>query len=179
VTTTHRIQHHVSALGATLAVIGATLGLAVAAGGTSTATLKSNSITNYPHVLANSKSHEFYVLSDEKGAKLHCTGGCLSTWIPLTVSTSTTKVTKGSGVDGTIGFVKRSSTKKQVTFNGYPVYTYVYDSGANQSNGEGQQSNGGTWYLVRATATNASGTPVKSPSGGGTTTTTSGGGGGW
>jgi len=46
-----------------------------------------------------------------------------------------------------------------VTFNTYPIYTYIGDSGPNQSNGEGVPSNGGVWHLVHASAKSAGATP--------------------
>lgn len=145
---------------------------------------------NVPHfagALVNQSSHSLYVLSSERGGALRCTGSCLSSWLPLEVSTSTTTVSLGAGVKGKVGFVARGKSKKQVTFNTYPLYTFVGDSGARQSHGEGIKALGGTWTLVRSTATTAAATPFSAsapptttptnppPS---TTTTSPGGGGG-
>lgn len=131
------------------------------------------SVPHFAGALVNQSSHSLYVLSSEKGGALKCAGACLSTWVPLEVSTSTTSVSLGAGVKGKIGFVARGKSKKQVTFNSYPLYTFAGDSGARQSHGEGVKALGGTWTLVRAAATTASATPFaasapKSP----TTTTT-------
>jgi predicted lipoprotein with Yx(FWY)xxD motif len=121
--------------------------------------LKSDNVKGYSGVLANTSGRTLYVLSTEKNAKLHCVRHCLTTWPPLLVKTATTSVTLGAGVKGKIGFVKRSATKKQVTFNSYPVYVYSGDTGALQSNGEGIAANGGTWTMVHASATTVPGTP--------------------
>jgi predicted lipoprotein with Yx(FWY)xxD motif len=138
-----------------------------ALGATTVATLSSAASptvgsANVPHfagALVNQSSRSLYVLSDERGGKLHCTTSCLSSWLPLEVSTSTKTVSLGAGVKGKIGFVARGKSKKQVTFNSYPLYTFVGDSGARQSHGEGIQAFGGTWTLVRSTATSAAATP--------------------
>ncbi|HUY16771.1 MAG TPA: hypothetical protein VMV11_04320, partial [Acidimicrobiales bacterium] len=95
----------------------------------------------------------------------------------LLVKSSVTKVSLGAGVKGKIGFVKRSKTMKQVTFNSFPVYTYQGDSGKLQSNGEGITADGGTWTLVKAKASSAGATAYAKSASGNTTTTTSGGGG--
>ena len=74
---------------------------------------------------------------------------------------------------GKISHVTRG-TKWQVTYNGWPVYTFIGETGPAKSNGEKIVAFGGTWYLVTAAATTNSATPVKKVSGtsGNTTTTT-------
>lgn len=120
--------------------------------------LKSANISNFHGILENSHSYSMYTLSNEKGAKLHCTGSCLASWFPLKVKSSVKAITVAKTVKGKIAFVKRSSTLKQVTFNSFPIYTYIGDT-PNQSNGEGITSNGGVWHLVHASAKSPGATP--------------------
>ena len=125
-----------------------------------TAGLISENVTKYGAVLADRNGRTLYLLDTEAGAKLHCTSkSCLAYWPPL-VYTKGQKVTTGMGVKGKVGFVARSKTTLQVTFNGYPVYLFVGDSGTARSNGEGVRSFGGTWYMLHPAATSASHTPV-------------------
>jgi len=123
--------------------------------------LQSVTVKPYSGILANSKKVSLYLLTVEKGGKLHCTGICLTYWQPLLVPTATKSIPVAKSVKGKIGFVKRTSRTKQVTFNGYPVYHYTGDSGPNQVKGEGTPADGGTWYLVNAATTSVSSTPVK------------------
>jgi predicted lipoprotein with Yx(FWY)xxD motif len=135
--------------------------LVLATAGTAAAAaplLKSANIPNYAGVLENGSSHSLYLLSTEKGSKLHCTGPCTSTWIPVVVKSSVKKVMVASAVKGKIGFVKRSATTRQVTFNSYPVYTYTGDTGPNQSTGEGVAADGGVWHLLHASSKSAGAT---------------------
>jgi predicted lipoprotein with Yx(FWY)xxD motif len=120
--------------------------------------LKSANVPGYAGALENSKSFTLYLLSNEKGAKLRCTGSCLATWLPLDVKSTVTKISVPKNVKGKIGFVKRTATTKQVTFNTYPVYTYTGDTGPNQSMGQDVTSNGGIWHLVHAAAKSAGAT---------------------
>jgi predicted lipoprotein with Yx(FWY)xxD motif len=130
----------------------------------STPVIRSANIPNYSGVLENHASRTLYILSTEKGAKLHCTSkACLSIWFPLVVPSSTKKVAVASTVKGKIGFVTRSKTQKQVTVNSYPVYTFKGDSGPNQSNGEAIVADGGTWSMLHAAAKTVAGTPVAPP----------------
>jgi predicted lipoprotein with Yx(FWY)xxD motif len=122
--------------------------------------LHAANIPNYAGILENSASRTLYALSTEKGTKLHCAGTCTATWRPLLVKSTTKSVTVGAGVKGAVGFVRRSPTTKQVTFNSYPVYTYAGDSAANQSHGEARVADGGTWHMLHASAKTPAATPV-------------------
>ena len=136
----------------------------------SKSTFQERKVGKYGEVLANSAGHSLYVLSTESKTKLHCTSSsCVKSWPPLLVAKNA-KITAGSGVKGKISHVTRGS-KWQVTYNGWPVYTFVVDSGPGQSNGEKIVAFGGTWYLVHAAATTNSATPVKTVPSSGTTTT--------
>jgi predicted lipoprotein with Yx(FWY)xxD motif len=146
--------------------------------GASTSVLQSVNVTGFPGALANHASRTLYVLTVEKGAQLKCKGACLGSWIPVTVKSSVTSVSLGANVKGKIGFVARSATTKQVTFNSYPVYTFAGDTGVRQSHGEGLAFAGGKWYVAKAASTSAGSTPIlkaASSGGGSTTTTTTGG----
>ena len=134
-------------------------------------TIESANVPHFAGALVNQSSRSLYVLSDERGGRLHCTTSCLSSWLPLEVSTSVKTVSLGAGVKGKIGFVARGS-KKQVTFNSFPIYTFVGDSGARQSHGEGIKAFGGTWTLIRAAASTPSATPFNASAKPPTTTTT-------
>jgi predicted lipoprotein with Yx(FWY)xxD motif len=127
---------------------------------TLTAGLKPIKVKKYGSVLADRGGFTLYLLTTEAGGKLHCKGQCLLYWPPLLVSKGQ-KVGVGKGVKGKVGTIARSSTTRQVTFNGYPVYTYVGDNAKAQTNGEGLVAFGGTWYMLRPASKKASTTPVK------------------
>ncbi|HEV8063672.1 MAG TPA: hypothetical protein VGP46_02515 [Acidimicrobiales bacterium] len=140
---------------------------------TTKTTVEENKIAKYGEVLANTTGRSLYVLSIESTGKLHCTSkDCVANWPPLLVAKDA-KITTGAGVKGKVAHVVRG-TKWQVTFNGWPVYTFAGDSKAGQSNGEKVTAFGGTWYLVNPAAKTNATTPIKKAAGGGggTTTTT-------
>jgi predicted lipoprotein with Yx(FWY)xxD motif len=136
--------------------------------------LQKITVKPFSGILANAKRHTLYVLSVEKGGQLHCKSACTPIWPPLLVKSSVTSVSLGAGVVGRIGFIKRSTTMKQVTYNGFPVYTFSGDSGPSQVNGQGIVADGGTWHLTNASARTAATTSKTTAN---VTTTTSGGGG--
>jgi len=67
----------------------------------------------------------------------------------------------GPGVKGRIGFIARSKSMRQVTFNSYPLYRFAGDAGPATAKGEGLVSYGGTWYAIAARSRTPDATPVK------------------
>jgi predicted lipoprotein with Yx(FWY)xxD motif len=92
--------------------------------GASGVQLQKATVKPYAGLLANAKHHTYYVLSAEKSGSIHCKAARLTIWIPFFVTSSVASVPEAAGVAGKIGFVKRSSSMKQVTFTGYPVYLF-------------------------------------------------------
>lgn len=100
-----------------------------------------------------------YLLNSEKGDKVTCTAanGCTAIWPPLTLPAGTTKPTAGPGLDSAdLGTVTNGGAT-QVTYNGWPLYTFSKDTSAGQATGEGINRFGGIWYVV-----DAAGNPVTS-----------------
>jgi predicted lipoprotein with Yx(FWY)xxD motif len=123
--------------------------------------VKPITVKKYGSVLADRAGTTLYLLSTEAGRRLHCTSSaCLANWPPLLVSKGV-KVEIAAGVKGKIGTVARSATTRQVTFNGYPVYGFIGDSGRGQTNGEKIVAFGGTWYMLRPSARTGPTTAVK------------------
>jgi predicted lipoprotein with Yx(FWY)xxD motif len=101
-------------------------------------------------VVVDSHGLTLYTLSGETAQHLKCTSAaCLTAWPAYKVS-ATGKLTKTSGVRGSIGRLHRVSGKfYQVTLNGRPLYTFVADAGKKGSaKGEGITAFGGTWHTV-------------------------------
>ncbi|MFL6240114.1 MAG: hypothetical protein ACJ735_11550 [Actinomycetes bacterium] len=112
--------------------------------------------TSLGSVLANGSGRTLYLLTSD-GAKLGCTGACLSIWQPLMASGGAPVA--APGVTGMLSTVSRGSDK-QVTISGHPLYTYTGDSSSGQTTGQGVKSYGGTWWVL-----DASGAAVTSSAG--------------
>lgn len=118
-------------------------------------------VKDYGDVLSTASGHTLYLLSVEAHSKVVCKGACLKIWPPLLVPARDHHVTVAHDVKGHIGFVARTKTHKQVTLNGYPLYTFVGDKKPAGTAGEGITHFGGTWYLVRPGATKPAATWIK------------------
>jgi predicted lipoprotein with Yx(FWY)xxD motif len=132
-------------------------------------------------VAANGKTLYRYTL-DSKGVN-HCTSDatCAKYWPQLLVKAGV-KPTGGAGVRASLlGTIKAKSGMRQVTYAGFPLYTFAGDTKAGQVNGQGFEKQ---WYVVStkgalvkhaaAAGTSSSPTPTPSPDPGYGTTTTSG-----
>lgn len=139
--------------GLTAVSLGALVATAIAsaAGGTVVGTHS----TNRGKVLANSRGFSLYMfVKDRRGgagrsAKSNCYGQCAAVWPPLLTSGRPVAI---KGVNSRLlGTTRRSNGKLEVTYNGYPLYTYAADSRPGNANGEGFVQFGAAWYLLRTT----------------------------
>jgi predicted lipoprotein with Yx(FWY)xxD motif len=127
-----------------------------AKGGSATAVVKTAS-TSLGTIVVTKDGKAVYTLTSG-GQQVPCTGACLQVWPAVTLPAGTTKAT-GTGVKN-VG----TAAGGHVTINGAPVYTFAGDAGAGTTNGEGINSFGGTWNVVKASGGTSGG--------GGTTATT-------
>jgi predicted lipoprotein with Yx(FWY)xxD motif len=151
-------------------------GVAGAQHSTSGAAVLTRKISGLGTVLVNAKGRTLYVFANDKQSRVTCTGSCASFWHPLK-TTATKPKAGGAAKAAMVSSVKNPSGGRVVTYNKWPLYTYVGDSSAGQAKGEGVNLNGGKWYVI-----SSSGSVVRhktSSGGGGGGTTTTGGGGGW
>jgi predicted lipoprotein with Yx(FWY)xxD motif len=102
--------------------------------------------TKLGKVLADGRGHTLYLFGKDKHAKSACSGACAQAWPPLT---TTAKPKAGAGVSASkLGTTRRAGGVKQVTYNGHPLYLFVNDTKARQTNGQGIVAFGGKWSAV-------------------------------
>ena len=85
-----------------------------------------------------------------------CSGACASAWPPVP-ATGTLTATGGAKASD-LGTITRSGGTKQVTYDGHPLYYFVGDSAAGQTNGQGSDNFGAKWWLVGASGAEITGT---------------------
>lgn len=95
-------------------------------------------------VLVDSKGFTLYYFEKDKGGKSACYGACAEGWPPLT---SESEAKGMSGVQASkLGTSKRKDGTTQVTYAGWPLYTYVADTKPGEDNGTDVKAFGATWY---------------------------------
>ena len=75
-----------------------------------------------------------------------CSGACASAWPPVPANGTVTAT--GGAKASDLGTITRSDGTKQVTYDGHPLYYFVGDSAAGQTNGQGSDNFGAQWWLV-------------------------------
>ena len=74
-----------------------------------------------------------------------CSGACATDWPPVT---TTGKPRPAAASRLRWSERPRGPTAKQVTYNGHPLYRYVGDQKAGDTNGQGVSAFGARWYAV-------------------------------
>lgn len=87
----------------------------------------------------------YYFEKDQKGSgKSKCEGACAEAWPPLVTEG---KAEAMSGVKAAmLGTIKRSDGTTQVTYAGWPLYTFVGDQKPGEDNGTDSKAFGASWY---------------------------------
>lgn len=97
-------------------------------------------------VLVDGSGHTLYVFSPDKGRGPTCHGACAAIWPPLT---TTGKPSAGHGVAAShLATVAGPNGTRQVTFDHWPLYTFVQDTAAGEATGQGIVSFGGKWSTI-------------------------------
>jgi predicted lipoprotein with Yx(FWY)xxD motif len=87
---------------------------------------------------------------DSKGAPPTCTGSCAAVWAPVT---GVPKAGPADTFPGTFGVVTGAGGKKVITYNGYPLYTFV-GAPALSTKGNGLE---GVWHVILLSANDIQG----------------------
>jgi predicted lipoprotein with Yx(FWY)xxD motif len=102
--------------------------------------------TGLGNVLVDSQGRTLYRFLADQGTTSECSGACATNWPPLEASG---KPTAGKGADASmIGTTARSDGGTQVTYNGHPVYRFMGDKKAGDTNGEGLVAFGASWFAL-------------------------------
>ncbi|HEX6195893.1 MAG TPA: hypothetical protein VFZ37_08285 [Jiangellaceae bacterium] len=87
-------------------------------------------------ILVDADGNTLYIVEGETGDNIMCADACLDAWPPLTVPAGE-EPSAGDGVDGTVATVEREDGTVQVTYEGFPLYTFANDSGPGDVSGHG------------------------------------------
>jgi predicted lipoprotein with Yx(FWY)xxD motif len=102
--------------------------------------------TGLGRVLVNSQGRTLYVWAHDHGSKSTCNGACAKAWPP--VISKGKPVVRGGAKRGLVGTSRRSDGRRQVTYHGHPLYTFIGDTKPGQTKGEGLTGFGGRWDPV-------------------------------
>ncbi|RME13862.1 MAG: hypothetical protein D6802_00350 [Ardenticatenia bacterium] len=101
--------------------------------------------------LADADGKTLYIFLNDEPGKSNCYDACAQNWPPLLTEGAPLA---GDGVDAALlGTAERSDGTMQVTYNDWPLYYFVNDAAAGDTNGQGVKD---VWYVI-----SPAGEPVK------------------
>jgi predicted lipoprotein with Yx(FWY)xxD motif len=102
--------------------------------------------SRYGRMLFDSRGRAIYLFTREGGTKSRCYGDCAVAWPPVYTRG---RPRAGKGVRGALlGTTTRRGGRRQVTYNGHPLYYYVTDVRSGQVTCQDVVEFGGTWLVV-------------------------------
>jgi predicted lipoprotein with Yx(FWY)xxD motif len=103
--------------------------------------------TRYGPILFDGRDRVLYAFDrDKRGGKSTCYGGCAAAW-PVYFAKG--KVTAMRGIkQSMIGTVRRRDGRRQVTYNGWPLYYYAHE-GPREVKCQNVDNYGGLWLVVQ------------------------------
>jgi predicted lipoprotein with Yx(FWY)xxD motif/mono/diheme cytochrome c family protein len=116
--------------------------------GNQTVTISSRTVPGLGTILVNSAGHTLYAFAPDKASKVTCTGGCAAVWPPAMVPPGR-RVVGTRGVKASLlGSAPDPTGGRVITYNGWPLYTYVADAAPGSEAGENVNLNGGLWWVI-------------------------------
>lgn len=122
------------------------------------------SVSGLGTILIDGQGFTLYMYApDNQSGTSKCYGPCAVEWSPLTIPSGDNPVA-GAGVTASkLSTTHRKDGTIQVTYNGWPLYTWAEDMAPGQATGEGLDNLGGLWWVL-----SPAGTPIEMRGGGST-----------
>jgi len=110
-------------------------------------TVSAASVGDLGTILVDSDGRTLYDFHKDKGSTSSCYGACAAAWPPLL--TKGNPQAQGPADRAMLGTTKRKDGTVQVTYNGWPLYTYVGDQNPGEANGNDIDQFGAEWYALQ------------------------------
>jgi predicted lipoprotein with Yx(FWY)xxD motif len=109
--------------------------------------------------LVDSAGRTLYLFKADSRTKSACSGACATAWPPLLV---TSKPIGGTGLTASkLGTITRpGGGRKQVSYNGHPLYLFIKDKKPGQTTGQGLTAFGAAWFTVSPAGNQIGGHPA-------------------
>jgi predicted lipoprotein with Yx(FWY)xxD motif len=95
-------------------------------------------------ILTDGQGRTLYLFDKDKDGRSHCFGACAEVWPPA-LTTSATPVAGAGLAAAELTTTRRGRSRRQLVYNGHPLYRMDADERPGQMAGEGFF---GTWWVV-------------------------------
>jgi predicted lipoprotein with Yx(FWY)xxD motif len=96
-------------------------------------------------ILVNAEGRTLYLFLEDAGGKSSCYGPCTRVWPPALVTGATAKGGAGVIARKLKTVARRGSQRRQLVYNGHPLYTTDADAKPGDTNGQAVFN---TWFAV-------------------------------
>jgi predicted lipoprotein with Yx(FWY)xxD motif len=139
----------IAAAAALLAAVWSGTGSAGANHVTKTPTVMTRKVGKLGVILVNGQGRTLYIFVRDHQATVTCRGSCAAIWPPLKVKPTQAPTPGGAAKKSLLGTDSGSAFRGVVvTYNRWPLYTYIKDKKPGQARGEGVNNSGGRWYVL-------------------------------
>jgi predicted lipoprotein with Yx(FWY)xxD motif len=111
-------------------------------------TITTSTISGLGTVLVNGTGRTLYVYAPDAAKRVTCNGGCQQDWPPLQITAAQHAKAQGGVAQNLIGSDPNPLGGLTVTYNGWPLYTFIGDSNPGNANGQDEDLQGGYWYVI-------------------------------
>ena len=99
-------------------------------------------------VLVDGKGRTLYMFVPDRHRRVTCKGTCAVVWPPVELPRGAKIVTKGKAKASLTGSDRNPAGGRVVTYDHWPLYTYIADRKPGQAKGQALNLNGGLWYVL-------------------------------
>jgi len=110
--------------------------------------ISSATIPRLGPVLVNAQGRTLYMFEPDKDKRVTCVTGCAAVWPPLFLPSGQKPVAVGAVKEALLGSDADPTGGQVITYNGWPLYTYVADTAPGKATGQAINLNGGLWYVL-------------------------------
>jgi predicted lipoprotein with Yx(FWY)xxD motif len=135
-------------VGVAAAVGVSTIDAAVSSGQAKTVVVSTRKVPKLGTVLVNSKGLTLYMFVPDKRKKVTCVKTCAVVWPPMKLPKGAKPVAKGQVKAKLLGSDPNPAGGRVVTYNKWPLYTYISDTKPGMARGQALNLNGGLWYVL-------------------------------
>jgi predicted lipoprotein with Yx(FWY)xxD motif len=118
------------------------------AGMTAAVKISTRKLPGLGTVLVNSKGRTLYMFVPDKRKRVTCVRTCAKVWPPVKLPKGAKAVAAGKAKASLLGSDRNPAGGRVVTYNKWPLYTYVADTAPGQAKGQALNLNGGLWYVL-------------------------------
>jgi predicted lipoprotein with Yx(FWY)xxD motif len=110
----------------------------------------SASVGSLGGVLTGPNGRSLYLYVPDTADHVSCLGNCPQRWPPLLLSAHQKVIATAGAAADLLGSIAEPGQPgvRQVTYNGWPLYGYVGDTGPGQARGQGLLLDAGDWFAM-------------------------------